>query len=530
MKLVPEVSSMLQETQPENELIFLLKTELLAYADPLTFSKHILGISLYPMQEEILRKFYEKQEDKQPKFTNLIITAGMRGTKSFIASLIVTFEAFKLIQLKKPWKFFHLAPGQEIFIVNVATSESQGLDTIFAATKARIENSPWFQLQKCSPQYNEYDFYEPHVKIRSEHSNSSSLAGKTSKLVALDETARFKDNSGKASSQMVYDTLSRSVRTFGREGFVVSVSSPIYHNDFQMILLKQCGTIYIKDNLPYIDMFFQDLERIGDSHYYRNPYGLDTYLGYWLATWELNPSVTRESLEADFRRNPESAMRDYHAVPSTAIEKYYREPHRITFDTTMTSPILSDGTLDKAFIGKRFKYVLAMDPAFKGDAMGISLAHVEGNKYIIDLAYCYKPVGENSEIQTTEVMNLIKTLLDRFTISDALSDTYQYPNLIQYIESRHVKFEQHFVKKADHDKLKEAFYQGIIQTYPNDALAKELRDLELIRGEKVDHPKFGSKDIADAVANAIYKLNVGVPGARKPAFTFFDIRKRIGGR
>jgi hypothetical protein len=455
----------------------------------------------------------------------------MRGSKTVTASIIETYEAFRLIQLKDPWRHFGLAPGQQIFIVNVATSESQGLDTIFAAVKSRINGSEWFVNQSPKEQFNEFHFKESHIIIRSEHSNSASLAGKTAKIVALDETARFKDNSGKASSQMVYDTLARSTKTFGKEGLVLSVSSPIFFNDFQMQLLKTCGTIYMVDNRKYADDYFHDLQQIPGSNYYINPSGLPQSLGYWLATWEMNPHITRESLEPEFLRNPEAAMRDFHAVPSTKIERYYRELARLDnlFDATIPNPIIDipgkspASLLKPAFEGKSYRYSLAVDPAFTSDAMGIALSHVQDNKYHIDLAYRFTPTKAHGEIQSEEVQLLIAAILDRFRVTHFTSDTYQYPTVIQFVESKGVPFEQHFVKKAEHDKLKEAIYSNNVTTYTNDILLFELKNLELVKGEKVDHPRGGSKDVVDAVANSIAFLDL-LSAAKRPAYRTFDLR------
>lgn len=468
----------------------LLLDELKAFNDPVYFCERILNFPLFPMQAKVLREFY----DPRKKYNELVMIVGRRGSKTQLASCISCYEAFKLICLQNPARYYHLAKGQEIFIVNVAASKEQARDTVFAAVASKIENSEWFQSQNYTPRYNEFYFHEPKVFLRSDHSNSASLVGRTVKCGVLDELARFKDKSQKSSAKEVYTAVRNSTQTFGREGITVTITSPILVNDFAMQLYYQS----------------------------QDPHTNEGMLGYKMPTWEMNPFITRESLQPEYDRNPEMAERDFGANPSFSIERYFKEPERITDPAVMSTrkhPIIGDYP-SPVFRGKPgFTYVLAGDPSLKNDAFGLVLGHLEKDKIVLDLLHRFKP-SSGRELSSEHIKRFIMLLVNHFKIRLFLTDVWHYVSLNQELERKGVKVERHLVTKKDYDFLKELIYTKRIEYYNHPIFIEELQNLELVRN-KVDHPRDSSKDIADAAANCCYGLKqIGV--FRKPKI--FQVR------
>jgi len=456
----------------KNPLLAQLQAEIKALNDPVYFAEHILTEKLWDKQKEILTEFYNPNK----KYRELVICAGMRSSKTYLASIICLFEAFKLLLMKDPAAHYGISKGHKIFIINVATSEQQAKDTVFSQIESKLKNSKWFMDLKPQIRHQEIRFPDKNLVIRSEHSNSASLVGKTAKCVVFDELSRFKDTQGKNSAEAVYESLSRAVQTFGEEGKVISISSPLYQDELLMRLLK------LSKKSPYI-------------------------LGYHLATWELNPNITRESLEHEFNKNPEAAMRDYGAIPSSALEIYFKQPEKIDEAVDLLlKPIVFDGVLSSFVSGKpNYSYYLGGDPALKNDSFGLALVHKEGDTVICDLSYRLTPTKER-EISALEVKNLILSITKQFNVQEAVFDTWHFPETLEEIANQGVKVSQSIVRKVHYDNLKELFYTGKIRIPQNEVLINELKNLELIKGNKVDHPKHGSKDLADALANACYLL------------------------
>lgn len=470
----------------KNMLAAQFASELKAQSNSLVFAKEILGIDwLYDKQKEILTEFY----DSGKPYRDCTLVIGMRSGKTLLASVMAMYETFQLINLGKPCTYYGLPKGSEIFIFNVARSEQQAKDTVFAHIRARIDSSEWFQQQDITEHHNEFIFKtgDGKVVVRCGHSNSASLAGKTTKCAIIDEIARFKETGGNFSAQMVYDTLSRSRMTFNTEehpadGHLISISSPMYKDDFQMQLyregLKSKHTLTMKK-----------------------------------ATWEFNPNITFESLAPEFAKNPEGALRDFGAEPSGALEGYFKEPDRIlaSVNRNYEHPFTWNDDTEEYETEWRGKpgafYYLAGDPAVKNDCFGLAVCHREGDMMYNDWALRFEPRTtdyKTREIDARKLKAFIMKIADSCRLDAAVFDTWMYPETIQDLRDEIGEVIQHTVDKETYDKLKELVYSGkyILANY--EPLLEELDNLELVRGTKVDHPRRGSKDVSDAVANCLW--------------------------
>jgi hypothetical protein len=65
-----------------------------------------------------------------------------------------------------------------------------------------------------------------------------------------------------------------------------------------------------------------------------------------------------------------------------------------------------------------------------------------------------------------------------------------------------------------YETFKEAVYEGRLRWKAYEPLLREVSRLQVVKGKRVDHPSGGSKDVADAVAGAVYNAVSGVGGAR----------------
>ena len=456
---------------------------------------------LYPKQIEVIETYY----DPKNKYQDMVLVVGMRGGKTTVASIISVYELAKLLLRGDPNAYYGLPPGSQIFIINVATSDRQAKDTVFAAIKARIDNGPFFKRYEYTEHHNEFIFptaNDGKVIVRSEHSNSSSLAGKTIILVSFDELSRFKDTGGNSSAEMVYDTLSRSVKTFKKDGRRISISSPMYENDYHMKLFR-----WGKNN-PKV-------------------YTLQC------PTWEMNPNITYESLADEFEKNPESTWRDYGAIPSKAIQPFFAEKEKIDrctgneenplvrMDVTNedTKEVINTWWLDPKWVGLQgVPYFAAGDPSFRNDAFGISVGHVDPqtNSPVIDILLRMLPRKredrKRTEIDASLVKQFFMQVQRQCWLAKVVFDTWNYPETVQALEAEGIQVVQNVVALGEYDQLKEKIYTAHI-TWPFylvsmpsrddvEILPWELKQLER-KGIKVDHPSDGSKDVADAVANLV---------------------------
>jgi hypothetical protein len=463
-------------------------------------SNDLLGIKMFPMQRLIIKCFYglDLNEDErkvlarlekegrttykgQKRYRELVVNAGMKGGKTPLAGFINCWEEYELFKLGDPAKHYGFLPGKEIYILNVAVNADQAQMTIFAEIKARIHYSNYYRLHRPTDSTETQYKFSNNVIIRSGHSNSSSLVGKTAKVVDFDELARFIDKGGKYSAERVYYSLIRSVEPFKEDGKIVDISSPMFQEDMICRL-------------------------------YNSSKEINNMLGFWLPTWEMNPGLPFESelMQSELKKNPEAFWRDFGAQPSASSEAYYKVPEKIDqciLNSTKESPVDSSGRLKQWFKGDRERrYVMHADPSVRNDAYGLALGHLEGSKTVIDLATRFVP-PEGYEIDLNEVKAFILEIIKRgFRIKIFSYDTWQAAHITQELERRGVKVKNKYVLKTEHDYLKELIYSGKLIISKNEVLVRELKQLELIHGGKVDHSPNGSKDIADAVAGTAYTL------------------------
>jgi len=166
--------------------------------------------------------------------------------------------------------------------------------------------------------------------------------------------------------------------------------------------------------------------------------------------------------------------------------------------------------------------VIGLDIAYSGDRYGLSMIHIhdtvgEGElqefQYWVDFAVGLKaPKGE--KLKLYQVREFLFELHRRGVgIELVVSDSHQSVDTLQLLEQQGMKTKTSSVdrKKDAYFALRDAIVSGRIKMPNNQILYRELVFLKEDE-KKVDHPDSnpdgtrGSKDIADAVANALYNI------------------------
>lgn len=514
--------------------------------DVITFveSKEYLGLKLKPKQAEILWKFnHEKEEivlpdltiEFRPMWKEFVGKVGMRSGKTVMASCQEAFELYNLLMLEDPQAYYGLVPGQEIYLVNVAASESQSKDTIFAHLRARIDNSQWFQryishlksfgrVHRGDFLYreleNKLEFNDKHIICLSMNSNSLTNVGKTAKFVAFDELAKFKTSEGKDSADEVYSSISRATQTFGWNGHVWSISSSLSDTDKMEELYETA--------------------RKGE---------ISGMLGYHLATWEFNPSITRADLDREYKKDEVLAKRDFECIPPKSSQEFVQDPEAMKslifrgrrpvftatqvirqkrgFNNEMQNYVQLefDGPLP---FERGNMYVGHGDPALTDDSYCLGVGHLEyrtridsnKNKIVfpnatMDALLEWKPVPEqNAIVDMLDVAEKIKIIFDHFNLSYLSFDRWNSAHIIQElleygINAEDLKFtdQGQFVH---YQTLKRVIASGQFESFAGDeGTFEQFKVLKVINGIRIDHPKKGKitdKDRADCWASICHKL------------------------
>ncbi|MBA2851771.1 hypothetical protein HNP86_001930 [Methanococcus maripaludis] len=330
-------------------------------------------------------------------------------------------------------------------------------------------------------------------------SHASGLVGRTAAFVAIDEFGHMKNSeAGPDGANYLFKYLSASTMTMDTFGKVLALSSPVYVGDPITSKIEEAKS----GKLPL-------------SVWYKEP------------TWVMNPYESEEKLRA-FCSDEGVFLRDFAAEPGyvdyTNMKEKLFANQDINLSLEMENILHDDNHCDE-----HIRY-LGLDPAIKGDQFGIALSRVDdltGN-VIVDgvTTFNERLKDENGDVIKSKKGELLDAeavnnyvygdLFDRYpNIVASSTDIYMYAELLQRISERVYQFDVRHVLRKEYEDFKGSLDFGKVSVAYHDKLYKELRDLELINDKRVDHPKMGSKDIADAVVQAYTLANENMAPRRR---------------
>jgi len=484
------------------------------------------GVTYERNMRDVIKKIHEKEKDAKYKpFTQLVLVLGRRGTKTFLASIITAYEAYKLLVINDgdPHKYYNLPEDDEIAIINVALSQKQA-GRLFGQVQARIRNSPFFANRVAKETtdtvrlYTDRDLQKKQASSESNlsipgsilllcgHSNPDSLAGYSAILILFDEIA-FYDETGKVTGKYFVNRLKPSLSKFYKykAGKVVMISSPNIKN----------GAFYD----AFMEATSSD-EKISDS-----------CLSFQLPTWDINLDVPYDEPELAKERNanPEMFSTEFGAqwAEGGAYGNYFEE-----------------GAIDRCLrldMGPHARpqpmtnYYVHVDPAKKSNNYAALM--VAKRRYITPqgqkrtrchLAGCWvwKPTPGLGLLFEDIDAELIR-ICSIFHPMSVTYDDYHSVHSVQRLRSHGINCHQ----IAFNDKVKCKVYQNLrnmmlyqpepeILLYDNSAettlLMNELKELKFKktkRGYSILPDKNGdvaTDDLADCLAGAVSAANEGL--------------------
>jgi hypothetical protein len=166
--------------------------------------------------------------------------------------------------------------------------------------------------------------------------------------------------------------------------------------------------------------------------------------------------------------------------------------------------------------------VIGLDIAYAGDRYGLAMIHIhdtvgdgtlQEHQYWVDFAIGIKP-PKGEQLKLYKIREFINELYKRGVgIELVVSDSFQSKETLQLLEQQGMKTKMYSVdrKKEAYYALRDAIVSDRIKMPNNKILYRELVFLKEDE-KKIDHPDAnpdgtrGSKDIADAIANALWNI------------------------
>jgi len=491
----------------------------------------------------------------------IIMQLGKGSGKDFTSTVAVSYVVYLLLCLKDPALYYDKPKGDSIDIINIAINSDQANRVFFKNFVERVKNNPWFDGKFVEKQGSiEFD---KNVTVYSGHSEREAFEGYNTLLVILDEISGFalESSSGNQSAKTagaIYDMYKASVTSrFAKFGKLVLLSFPRFKDDFiqqkynEVIAEKETvvrsATLKVDPELPdgYEGNEFEIKWDEDEIIRYAFPYTF----ALKRPSWEVNPTKDLQTDYAlDFYRNMGDALGRFACMPSNLEDGFFKNKEKIDDAFSRLNGVDDFGVFHPSFVPKDdTRYFMHVDLAQKHDHCAVSMAHIEKwleykigdnmTEYLpvvsVDAIRYWTPTKEKS-VDFKDVIEYIKAVRRRgFDLKLVTFDRWNSHDTMQDLERNGIKTDILSVDKKHYDDFLITMYDNRLFGPRVELLIEELGQLrQVIRGTKVtiDHPRKGSKDLADAVCGSIWDAVAHTPKEENvmvEAFTLSDLKKQV---
>lgn len=522
------------EEKPVDLQTFVTSPDYLGLPPLSEYQYELIEKSSQVYKESTLIKLYGEEEGKRrfkQTCNEVIAQLGKGSGKDYSSTISVSYMVYLLLCLKDPAAYYGKPPGDSIDILNIAINAQQASNVFFKGFKTRVDRSPWF-IGKYEAKASEMKF-DKSITVHSGHSQREAWEGYNVIAVILDEISGFAMENTTGHDQAktadaIYDMYRASVMSrFPDFGKVILLSFPRFKNDpiqkfYESVIADKetvirSKTLKMDEDLPdgiegnEITVEWEEDHII--SYLYPKTYALKR------PTWEVNPTKKIEDFKVDFYKNSLDALGRFACMPPEMIDAFFKSREKVekAFNIAHLG-VDKFGRLEEWFKPEADKkYFIHVDLAQKHDHCAVSLAHVDRwvnvkvtNEYsqpapivIVDAVRYWTPTPDKS-VDFTEVKDYILALKTRgFDIGICTFDRWNSHDMMQQLKQYGINTEILSVAKKHYDDMAMVILEERLNGPHIELLIDELLQLKIMR-DKVDHPRKGSKDLADAVCGSIF--------------------------
>ena len=484
-------------------------------------------------ESTLIKLFGEKEGSLRYKQTcnEVVAQLGKGSGKDYCSTISVAYIVYLLLCLKDPASYYGKPPGDSIDIINIAINAQQANNVFFKGFKNRVTHSPWF-IGKYFEKASEIKF-DKNVTVYSGHSEREAFEGYNVLVAVLDEISGFALDSTSGHDQAktasgIYDMYRASVDSrFPDYGKVILLSFPRFKNDYiqqrydeiisEKEVIARSHRFKLDPDLPEntvgneFDIFWDEDQIV--SYKYPRVYAIRR------PTWEVNPTRSIEDFKIAFYRDVTDALGRFACMPPEAIDAFFKSREKIEMAfNDLSIAVDGFGRFEEWFLPEEDKdYYIHVDLAQKHDHCAVSMAHIE--KFVsvkvtdtysqpapivkVDAVMYWTPTSDKS-VDFAEVRDYILSLRSRgFNIRICTFDRWNSHDMMQQLKQYGINTETLSVAKKHYDDMAMVVLEERLKGPHIPLLVDELLELRIMR-DKVDHPRKGSKDLADAVCGSIY--------------------------
>jgi len=467
------------------------------------------------------------------KFTKneIILQLGKGSGKDFVSTVACAYVVYKMLCLKDPAVYYGKPAGDAIDIINVAINAQQAKNVFFKGFKTKIERSPWF-AGKYNPKADSVEF-DKSITVYSGHSERESHEGLNLFMAVLDEISGFSSEVGTGNDQgktaeNIYKAFRGSVDSrFPDLGKVALLSFPRYQGDYitqkyesviaEKETIERKHTFIINEELPHDDPGNQ-FEISWDEDIIIS-YKIPKVLAFKKPTWEVNPTRKIEDFKIAFYTDLADAMMRFACMATYSSDAFFKDRLKLEKVMTLRNPLDSFRRFDESFKPDPDKiYYIHADLAQKHDKCAVAIAHVDrwvniqvikdyeqvAPIVVVDAVAWWEPRSEGP-VNLSEVKQWIMNLRRQgFNLGMVSFDRWQSFDIQNELQAVGIRTETVSVAKKHYEDLAMMIYEERVAIPMIPILLEEMSELKIMKGNRVDHPRKKSKDLADALCGAVF--------------------------
>lgn len=485
-------------------------------------------------KESTLIKLFGEEEGKRrfkQTCNEVVAQLGKGSGKDYCSTISVSYIVYLLLCLKDPATYYGKPPGDTIDILNIAVNAQQANNVFFKGLKTRISRSPWF-VGKYDPKASEI-LFDKSVNVYSGHSEREAFEGYNVIAVILDEISGFATENTTGHDQAktadaIYSMYRGSVISrFPDYGKVILLSFPRFKNDpiqkfYDSVIAEKetvirSKTMKMDEDLPDGTQGNEITVEWEEDHI--KSYMFPKTFALKRPTWEINPTKKIEDFKVDFYRDMPDSLSRFACMPPEAVDAFFKSREKIEKAFSNTALAVDEfGRLEPWFKADPNKdYFIHVDLAQKHDHCAVAISHVKNwvNVKVTDVFSQAAPVVEvdavrywtptaDKSVDFTEVKDYIIGLRSAgFNIRICTFDRWNSHDMMQQLKAYGINTETLSVAKKHYEDMAMIVLEERLSGPYIPLLIDELLQLKIMR-DKVDHPRKGSKDLADAVCGSIY--------------------------
>lgn len=491
--------------------------------------------------ETVVEVWGEEEAERLEKANakEIIFQLGKGSGKDFITSVAFARIIYLLLCLEDPAKYYGKPPGDSIHLLNVAINATQAKNVFFAYLKTRIKSCEWFE-GKYTAKADSIEF-DKNISAHSGHSDREAWEGYNLLVVVLDEIAGFATETETTGSRegktagAIYKMYSGSVTSrFPKHGKIALLSFPRYKGDF--IQKHYEDAIMEKETITRSHTFkmHEDMPDGLEGNEFTIEWDEDHIVSYWQPnvfalkrpTWDINPTIEIDDYKEQFYKDIEDSLGRFACMPPEAVDAMFKDKEAIAkaFPQHIPGPFDARWQRRESFQpDKNAEYYMHVDLGYTHDRAAVAMSHVIDWVWMdygaaertaapivkLDAVRWWTPRTDQS-VDFQEIENFIVGLKrSGFNIRLVTFDRWSSVQFRQRLENNYgIMTEMVSVAKPHYEDFGLVMAEGRLRGYNIELARDEFAQLQIIKGNKVDHPTKGSKDVADAIAGSVYNTVV----------------------